>query len=90
MKIEILRFYRNLLFRTLLMIFCLNVFMFSTTLAMWDTWSAMISSWFRMPVESLGPIMLCFFSAVKFFAIYIILAPALALHWSIKTLEKSA
>ncbi len=88
MNIENLRFLRNLLFRTMVVIFCLNVFMYLATMTLWDTWSALVASWFRMPAAGLGPIMLCFFSAVKFFAIYILLAPALALHWSIKVQER--
>lgn len=88
MNIETLRFYRNLLFRTLVVIFFLNVLMYSATMALWDTWTGLVSAWFHVPAEGLGATMLDFFTAVKFFAIYILLAPALALHWSIKAQQK--
>lgn len=88
MNIETLRFYRNLLFRTLVVIFCLNVFMYLATMDFWDTWTGLVSSWFHVPAEELGSTMLNFFCAVKFFAIYVLLAPALALHWSIKAQQK--
>jgi hypothetical protein len=64
--------------------FVFNLLMALATFALWDTWAGLIAQWFHTNREILGPLMVYFFSAVKFYIIFILLTPALALHWTIK------
>jgi hypothetical protein len=56
---------------------------------MWDFWSATTSQWFRTPTSELGPIITGWFGLIKFYVIFVLLTPALALHWEIKKRTRS-
>lgn len=88
MSPELLRQIRNVLFRTLAVTFALSLLMQLATFSLWDTWTGLTSQWFHTDVEQLGPVVLRFFAGVKFYAIFILLAPALALHWTVKAQER--
>lgn len=88
MNTDALRFYRNLFFKILAVCFVLNVSILVTTLAFWDTWASLTATWFHSTPEALGPSILNFFMFAKFYMLYILLAPALALHWAVKAKEK--
>ncbi len=84
MTLDSLRLIRNILLRTVVISFVLYLTMFITTFAFWNTWTRLTSQWFHIPVEALGPLMLNFFAEIKFYNIFVLLAPALALHWTVK------
>lgn len=88
MNLELVRDLRNILFRTLVITYCFTLFMQLATFALWDTWTGLTAQWFRTNVSELGPILVGFFVAIKFYAIFVLLAPALALHWTLKKKEK--
>lgn len=88
MNIDALRFYRNLFFKILAVCFVLNVLAAAATFALWDTWTGLTASWFHSTPEAIGPAVLNFFMYAKFYMIYVLLAPALALHWAVKEKEK--
>ena len=88
MSLELARELRNILLRTLAVTFGFTLLMHLSTWPLWDTWTTLTSQWFRVPVDTLGLAMLNFFVAIKFFSIFVLLAPALALHWTIKVREK--
>ncbi len=90
MNIESIRFARNILLKVLAVVFVLNLLMAMATFVLWDTWTGVTSQWFHTPPETLGPLIFNFFTATKFFAIFVLLAPALALHWTLKAEEKKA
>lgn len=75
---------RNVLLRTLLISLILAYILAGLTVALWDTWSGITSQWFRTPVEELGPMISSWFALIKFYMIFVLLAPALGLHWEIK------
>jgi hypothetical protein len=85
MNLESIRLIRNVLLKTLAITFVLNLLMAAATFGLWDTWTGLTSQWFHTSPESLGPLMVNFFTLTKFFAIYVLLGPALALHWTLKT-----
>lgn len=89
MNLESVRLARNILFRTLVVVFALNLLVALATFGLWDTWTTLTSQWFHTTPEVLGPLMVNFFTTAKFVAIYVLLAPAIALHWTL-TAEKSA
>ncbi len=84
MTLDSLRLVRNILLRAVAVAFVFNLSMALATFALWDTWTALISQWFHTSREALGPLMTYFFTAVKFYVIFVLLTPALALHWTIK------
>lgn len=90
MKIETIRQLRNILLRTFAVVLVLNLLMAAATFGLWDTWTTITSQWFHTPTESLGPLMVNFFTSIKFFAIFVLLAPALALHWTVRQELKEA
>lgn len=89
MDFNSIRMARNILLRTLAVIFCLNLFMFFSTFVFWDTWTSLATSWYHVSPGELGSLMLNFFTTAKFIAIYILLAPAIALHWTLKAEKKA-
>jgi len=89
MRIETIRQLRNILLRTFAVVFVLNLLMAAATFGLWDTWTSITGQWFHTSKESLGPLMVNFFSTTKFFAIFCLLAPALALHWTVREEAKS-
>ncbi len=89
MPYESIRFIRNVLLKTLAVTFALNILMAGSTFALWDTWTGFTSQLFHVQPDTLGPMMVNFFATVKFFALFVLLAPALALHWTMKTIEKN-
>lgn len=84
MNLDLIRSLRNILLRTLAVTVGLTWLMAIATICFWNTWSGITAQQFHTPPEALGPIVVGFFSAMKLFAICFLLAPALALHWSLK------
>ena len=88
MSTESLKQVRNILLRTLLVSMILAWTLAALTIALWDTWSGMTEQWFHTPADALGPIISNWFALIKFYALFVLLAPALGLHWEIKQREK--
>lgn len=87
--IDSLRLARNILLKTAIVTFVFSLIMAVATFSVWDTWTGLSASWFRTDRVVLGPLMLYFFAGVKFFAIFVLLAPALAIHWTIGSAKKT-
>ncbi len=88
MSSELLELIRNILLKTAAITYGLAVLMAVATFLLWDTWTTLISQSFHTTPAVLSPLMLTFFTAIKFYAIFMLLAPALALHWTIKARRK--
>lgn len=87
MTLDSLRLIRNILLRAAIVCYAFALLMALSTIALWDTWTALTSQWFHTAPETLGPMILYFFSAIKFYAIFILLVPGLAIHWTLKREE---
>ncbi len=90
MKLETIKFFRNVLLRTFAVTFVLNLLMALATFGMWDTWTSITGRWFHTEPQAMGPLMVNFFTATKFFALFVLLGPVLALHWTVKAEERKA
>lgn len=90
MKPELLFQIRNILLYTAGVCFVLNLLMFLATVGLWDTWTGITSAWFHTTPESLGPAMVNFFAVVKFYVLFLLVAPAVALHLAAKSQLKAA
>ncbi len=84
MSYEILRLLRNILLRTFVIGFILALLLGLVTMTGWTTWMGIASSWFHTTPETLTPIVLEFFVTIRFYLLFIVLAPALALHWTLR------
>lgn len=81
-----LRVLRNTLLRAALLSVVCSYMMVLVTFGFWDTWDAVVTQLLHIAPGALSRVVvLYFFIAVKFFNIFILLVPALALHWTIKS-----
>jgi hypothetical protein len=91
MEIEKLIFLRNFLFKTFIVGLLFAVFYFVTTLIFWNT---SLMSWiermFKVNEAELGNLILSFFSTVRTILAFLLLTPCLALHWIIKSKNKTS
>jgi hypothetical protein len=90
MNLELLQLIRNVLLRCAVVCFGFSVIMSLATVALWDFWTGLTAQWFHTSADGLGTPILYFFAAVKFYGIFVLLSPGLALHWTIKSLDKKA
>lgn len=85
MTLDSLRLLRNILLRAVVIGVVFNYASLLVTFAFWDTWTGLIAQWYHITESEFSrPTMLYFFVAVKFFNIFVLLTPALAIHWTIK------
>jgi hypothetical protein len=84
MNVDLLKQIRNILLRTALITLILAWLLAGMTIGLWDVWSTTTSQWFRTPTAELGPMISNWFALIKFYLIFVLLAPALGLHWEIK------
>lgn len=88
MNTDSLKQIRNLLLRTFVISVLVAWSTAALTILCWDTWTAMMAQWFRMPPTEMGLMMGNWFALIKFYMIFVLLVPALALHWEIRSREK--
>jgi hypothetical protein len=88
MKVETLQLLRNILLRTFVVGVLLAVVLALLTYLQWETIMYVLTDKLHMsnrePIET-GFVEL--FVAIRFFLIFCILAPALALHWTVKKMN---
>lgn len=85
MTFDSLRLVRNILLRTVVISVVFNYTALIVTYVFWDVWAGLIAQWFHLTPDALSrSVMLYFFVSVKFCVIFGLLAPALALHWTLK------
>jgi len=86
---ETIRVVRDALFRTFLIgvIFgLLYVCVYFGWRGYWN--NLVVVRWALIDQTSLGILTLSFFGLIRFYLVFILLAPALALHWTLKRLER--
>jgi hypothetical protein len=81
---ETLRLIRNILLRTFVIGLAIALILGVVTMTGWMTWMGLASEWFHTDAATLTPIILGFFVQIRFFLLFIVLAPALAIHWTLK------
>ncbi|HYW54615.1 MAG TPA: hypothetical protein VE826_11635 [Dongiaceae bacterium] len=83
--LDTLRLVRNVLLRTFAVGVVFALVMLVATLAAWPVWTGLAMSWFHADQAQLSSIVLAFFTAIRFFFLFVLLAPALALHWTLRS-----
>ncbi len=73
-------FLRDFLFRTFLVGIVFAIFLFILTFVLRDVWLSMAASFFYLEPRQIDQLVLSFFLNVRLVLVFLILAPALALH----------
>jgi len=81
MENEKIIFFRNFLLRTFLIGIAFAILMFVAFASFRQTWVTLLASIFGTDEKELGTIMLYFFTNVRIILLFLILSPAIALHW---------
>ena len=82
---ETLQTLRNILLRTLLVSVAFAVLMATVYYTGRSHWDRMIADhWQLIDQPSLNLVVVGFFTLVRFYLVFVLLAPALALHWTLK------
>jgi hypothetical protein len=84
MTLESLRLVRNTLLRSAALTYGFLILSALIWVPLSDTWTGFASNLYHVPPEKVANIVIDFLSVAKFYAIFILLVPGLALHWTIK------
>lgn len=85
METEKIIFFRNLLFRCLIIGVLFAIFFGVLTMTLWDTWVGMVERFFKVDEKELRELTLTFFLNVRIVLVFLFLVPALALHGMVKS-----
>ena len=80
---DTLRLVRNVLLRCFAIGVVFAVLTLIAMLAAWPVWTDLAVRWFHADQAQLGVVALQFFTAIRFYFLFVLLAPALALHWTL-------
>jgi hypothetical protein len=86
---ETIQIFRNILFRTFLISVVFALLMASVYYGRRDCWDSLIvNRWGLIDQSSLNVVAVSFFSLIRFYLVFLLLSPALALHWTLKRLDR--
>jgi hypothetical protein len=83
--LDTLRLVRNILLRCFAVGVVFALLMLIAMLAAWPVWTDLAMRWFHADAAQLGTVVLQFFTAIRFYFVFVLLAPALALHWKLRS-----
>lgn len=84
MTLESLRLTRNILLRSAVLCYAFIILSALIWLPFSEGWTRLTSNWYQIAPERVHAIVIDFLTVAKFYAIFILLVPGLALHWTIK------
>jgi hypothetical protein len=84
MSLETMRLLRNILLRSFVIGIGFAIFFAVLTFGLWDWWMNFATKMAHTEPATFVPILLNFFVDIRFLLIFLVLTPALALHWTIK------
>ncbi len=85
MALETLRLIRNILLRSFLIGAAIDLVQIVATLTAWSFWISLASAVWHTDEPHLSAVALNYFTLTKFFLVFVLLAPGLAIHWTIKS-----
>jgi hypothetical protein len=89
-SIDALRLVRNILLRSFVIGIVFAIVYLVLTLAFWNTWVALAMAWWRTDEQHLSALVLNFFTTLRFYLVFVLLVPALAIQWTISSERKRA
>jgi hypothetical protein len=84
MNIENLRLTRNILLRSAVICYAFLLLSALMWLPFADTWTNLTTSMYHVTPEHVHNLIIDYLSIAKFFSIFFLLVPGLAIHWTIK------
>ena len=85
MNIENLRLARNILLRSALISYVILLLSALIWYHFAGTWMGVSTTWYQVTPEKVNNLLIDFLSVAKFFAIFFLLVPGLAIHWTLKS-----
>jgi len=82
MALETLRLIRDILLRCVVIGIAIAIVLGVATLAFWSFWIGIATTWFRTDEAYLSGVVIWFFTAIRFFLLFVLLTPGLAFHWT--------
>ena len=82
---ETLRLLRNVLLRSFAIGVGFALLMLIGLLVAWPLWSGIAISWFHTDEARLSTAALGLFIQIRFYLVFVLLTPGLALHWTIRS-----
>lgn len=80
---------KSILFKTFLTGLAFALIIFLLTMKFWDKWSFIVSSRFLLSQKELGELFVNSMLYTRFYLIFVILVPAIAIHWHLKNTNKT-
>ena len=77
-------FFRNLLLRVFVVGVIFALLYLIVTISFWDTWVSVFGMW-KMDEKDAAMVMVASFTLLRIILVFLILVPAIALHWTSKT-----
>ena len=84
-NLETLRLLRDILLRCFAIGVVFALLTLVATLLAWPVWTGLATRWFHVDEAQLGNVVLAFFTGTRFYFLFVLLAPALALHWTLRS-----
>ena len=86
---ETIRVMRDALFRTFIIGLIFGLMYFCVYYGWRDYWDRLVVvQWALIDQKSLNVVIMNFFGLIRFYLVFILLAPALALHWTLKRVAR--
>jgi hypothetical protein len=85
MTLETLRLLRNVLLRSFVVGVVFALLMLIAMLVAWPFWTSLAMTWFRTDAATLSALVLRLFIDIRFYLVFVLLTPGLAIHWTIRS-----
>jgi hypothetical protein len=85
MALETLRLLRNVLLRSFVVGIVFALLMLIAMLVAWPFWTSLAMAWFRTDAATLSALVLRLFIDIRFYLVFVLLTPGLAIHWTIRS-----
>ncbi|HEY9683035.1 MAG TPA: hypothetical protein V6C86_15770 [Oculatellaceae cyanobacterium] len=82
--LETLRLLENILFRSVLIALLFAIFLAAAAFGGWDSWIGVATKWCHTDEAHISSAMLTLFTEIRFLVVFLLLTPALAIHWTVK------
>lgn len=76
---------RDFLFKTFVVSFIFALLLFLITKFFWNNWSSLVYSTFQVSPSELGTLVVNSFLYLRLYLVFVLLVPAISLHWLIKS-----
>ena len=85
MNLETLRMLRNILLRCVVVGVGFAIALAAVVFIGWDSWIGWATKLCHTDEAHLSSVMLTLFTEIRFFLVFLLLTPAIAIHWTIKS-----